>query len=158
MPNQRAGRFGKRAQEPMHGERLFASTVIQIATCQFGPRPKVQRITRNRSGEKWIVAPAVMMDNFSNMKTEYRFRLKVSGDFSDPVTDDQLLDASDALGEAGCDDAAVGVRGGSLDLEFDRAHDSLQDAIVSAVQDVESAGYRVASIEMDRDDAFPVAS
>lgn len=91
-------------------------------------------------------------------KTVYRFRLRVSGDFSDPVTENELLDATDALGQAGCDDAAAGIRGPSLELEFDRNHSSRQDAIESAVKDVESAGFRVSSIEMDRDDAFPVAS
>ena len=39
--------------------------------------------------------------------TEYRFRLILSGPFSSEVTDDELLDATDALGAAGCDDASI---------------------------------------------------
>ncbi len=94
----------------------------------------------------------------ATQQTEYRFRLQIRGKFSHPVTKGELLDATDVLGEAGCDDAAVGIRGHSVELEFDRRHDSLQDAIASAVKDVESAGYRVESIEMDRDDALAAAS
>lgn len=38
-----------------------------------------------------------------------------------------------------------------MELEFDRPHQSLQEAIASAVRDVERAGFRVESIEMDRE-------
>jgi hypothetical protein len=90
--------------------------------------------------------------------TEYHFRLIVSGPFSAVPSDEELLDATDALGEAGCDDASVGVHADGLELEFDRAHHSLQEAITSAIQDVERAGFRVQSIEMDRDAVLPAGS
>ena len=90
--------------------------------------------------------------------TIYHFRLVVQGPLSRPVTEVELLDATDRLGETGCDDAAVAPRGGELELEFDRAFPSLQEAIVSAVRDVERAGFRVRCVEMDRDDALHVAS
>ena len=45
-----------------------------------------------------------------------------------------------------------------LELEFDRAHDSLQGAITSAIQDVERAGFPVRSIEMDRDAVLPAGA
>ena len=83
--------------------------------------------------------------------TEYQFRLIVTGPFSGQLSDDELLDATDALGEAGCDDCSVSVLGRGLDLEFDRTHNSLQEAIASAIQDVERAGFVVDSIQMDRD-------
>ncbi len=90
---------------------------------------------------------------------EYRFRLIVSGPFSDQLTDAELLDATDALGAAGCDDASISVHESGLELEFDRSHHSLQEAIASAVQDVEkNAGYHVESIEMDREAVMPVVS
>jgi len=89
---------------------------------------------------------------------EYRFRLIVSGPFSDPLSDRELLDATDALGETGCDDALVAVHAAGLELEFDRAGDSLQQAIASAAADVERTGFRVVSIEMDRDAVLPVGS
>jgi hypothetical protein len=90
--------------------------------------------------------------------TEYHFRLIVSGPFSHPVSDEELLDVTDALGEAGCDDCSIGVRGRGLELEFDRAQQSLQEAIASAILDVEQAGFVVDSVEMDRNAVLPVAS
>jgi hypothetical protein len=86
--------------------------------------------------------------------TEYHFRLIVSGPFEEP-SDEELLDATDALGEAGCKDASVSVHARGLELEFARPHQSLQEAIASAVQDVERAGFRVESIEMDPEAVLP---
>ena len=90
--------------------------------------------------------------------TEYRFRLIVSGSFSDDLTNDELLDATDALGAAGCDDASISVHTNGLELGFDRSHDSLQEAIASAVRDAEQAGFQVESIEMDREAIVPAGS
>ena len=89
---------------------------------------------------------------------EYHFRLIVSGGFANPPSDNELMDATDKLGEAGCDDASIGVHANGLELEFDRDNDSLQGAIASAVHDVEQAGFRVESIEMDRDAVLPIQS
>lgn len=88
--------------------------------------------------------------------SEYRFRLILRGPFSEKLTDEELLTATDALGEAGCDDASISVHAAGLELEFDRSHRSMQKAIASAVQDVERAGFQVASIELDRDAVLPV--
>ena len=90
--------------------------------------------------------------------TEYRFRLILSGPFSDELTNDELLDATDTLGAAGCDDASISVHVDGLELEFDRSHNSLQEAIASAVQDAEQAGFHVESIEMDREAVVPLDS
>lgn len=49
--------------------------------------------------------------------TEYRFRIIVSGPFSDELTNDELLDATDALGAAGCDDASISVHAEGLELD-----------------------------------------
>ncbi len=90
--------------------------------------------------------------------TEYRFRLILSGPFSEILTHDELLDATDALGAAGCDDALVSVHTNGLELEFDRSHHSLEAAIASAVKDAEQAGFHVESIEMNREAVVPVDS
>jgi hypothetical protein len=90
--------------------------------------------------------------------TEYHFRLTLSGPFPGHLSDEELLDVTDALGEAGCDDCSISVHGQGLELEFDRVHQSLQDAIASAIHDVERAGYVVESIQMDRDAVLPVES
>jgi hypothetical protein len=88
--------------------------------------------------------------------TNYHFRLIVSGSFSEHVSNEELLDATDALGDAGCDDCSVSVHESGLELEFDRAHQSLQEAIASAIREVEGAGFVVESIQMDRDAVLPV--
>ena len=90
--------------------------------------------------------------------TEYHFRLTLSGPFPGHLSDDEVLDVTDALGEAGCDDCSISVHGQGLELESDRVHQSLQDAIASAIHDVERAGYVVESIQMDRDAVLPVES
>ena len=49
----------------------------------------------------------------------------------------------DALYEAGCDDATLAFRAGMAYLEFDRRADSFEQAIVSAVHDVERSDVRL---------------
>jgi len=71
------------------------------------------------------------------------------------MTHDQILDATDALGGLGCTDASVRGHTDGMELLFERAADSLQAAISSAITDVEHAGYRVGKVEMERE-AIPV--
>lgn len=58
-------------------------------------------------------------------------------------------EAADALFDAGCDDATPSSQGGLARLHFDREGPSLEDAIRSAVAQVQSAGFTVARVEMD---------
>ncbi len=51
----------------------------------------------------------------------------------------QTDELADTLFEAGCDDALVGQADGIQYLDFDRAAHSLEDAVLSAVADVETA-------------------
>jgi len=83
--------------------------------------------------------------------TEYRFRILISGPFSIEMTDEKLLNVTDALGEAGCDNSTVSVNRRGLELEFDRRHDSPREAIASAIRDVEAAGFQIESIDLDRE-------
>ena len=76
-------------------------------------------------------------------KTTYLFTLTLSGD-EDDVNDKN----TDALFEAGCDDALFGARCGVLYLNFAREAESLGDAIGSAVKDAEKAGMRVVKVEI----------
>jgi len=48
--------------------------------------------------------------------------------------------------EAGCDDALLGLFDSRLCLEFDREADTPFDAVKSAIQDVKSAGLKIAGI------------
>lgn len=52
----------------------------------------------------------------------------------------------ETLFEAGCDDAAIAIEGGHAVAEFDREADSLAGAIVSAVRDIERAGFFAARV------------
>src|SRR6266545_5566987 len=65
-----------------------------------------------------------------------------------PELTDEL---TDALFEAGCDDATVGQREGVVFLDFSREARSPREAILSAVTAVEGAGVgaRVARVEPD---------
>ena len=80
--------------------------------------------------------------------TEYHFSVIVR---SGQLTDEQALDAADSLAAAGCDDASVRGHQEGMEVLFDRGADTLQEAIQSAVSDVESAGYQVARIQLERE-------
>lgn len=80
--------------------------------------------------------------------SEYRFSVIVP---VSPLTHDEILDATDALGNAGCTDASIRGHADGMELLFERAAESLQAAISSAISDVESAGYRVSKVELQRE-------
>lgn len=61
------------------------------------------------------------------------------------VTDDQ----ADALFAGGCDDATPASCEGLAWLHFDRQANSLEDAIRSAIAQVQSAGFNVSKVELD---------
>jgi len=86
------------------------------------------------------------------MMPDYRFSVIVT---TASMTHDEILDATDALGNAGCTDASIRGHADGMELLFERAAGSLQEAISSAISDVERAGYRVSKIEMERE-AIPV--
>lgn len=63
-----------------------------------------------------------------------------------------VLDPSqleDSLFAAGCDDATIGIRNGVVYLDFDREAPCFEEAILSAIKDIERAdiGARVAWVE-----------
>ncbi|HEY7213672.1 MAG TPA: hypothetical protein VIC28_03530 [Thermoanaerobaculia bacterium] len=68
-----------------------------------------------------------------------------------PMTPEEILDATDALGNAGCTDASVRGHADGIELLFERTAESLQAAISSAIADVERAGFRVSKVEMERE-------
>jgi hypothetical protein len=62
----------------------------------------------------------------------------------------EITDAmEDAVLGAGCDDALLWSRGGTVYLRFGREAESLGDAIGSAVKDVERAGLSVARVDVN---------
>lgn len=80
--------------------------------------------------------------------TDYRFSVIVP---ADEMTHDELLDVTDALGDTGCTDASIRGHANGMELLFERAADSLQSAIASAIADVERAGHRVSKVELERE-------
>jgi hypothetical protein len=65
------------------------------------------------------------------------------------VSDDQ----ADVLFQAGCDDGTPASCNGLAWIHFDREASSLEEAIRSAVAQVQSAGFTVSKIELDVDSA-----
>jgi hypothetical protein len=82
----------------------------------------------------------------------YRFAVIVA---SPPMSHEAILDATDALGEAGCTDASIRGHGEGMELLFARKARSLQTALNSAVNAIEGAGFRVVRVEMERE-AIPL--
>jgi len=67
------------------------------------------------------------------------------------MTHDDILDAIDVLGNAGCTDASRRGQADGMELLFERTAESFQAAIALAISDVERAGYRVSKGEMERE-------
>jgi len=80
--------------------------------------------------------------------SDYHFSVIVP---ASPMTHEEILDATDALAEAGCTDASIRGHAEGMELLFERSADSLQIAISSATTDVERAGYRVSRVEIERE-------
>jgi hypothetical protein len=82
----------------------------------------------------------------------YRFSLIVPGQ---SLNHEEILDVTDAIGNAGCTDASIRGHIDGMELLFERSAESLQGAISSAVSDVERAGFCVGKVEMERE-AIPI--
>jgi hypothetical protein len=67
------------------------------------------------------------------------------------MSHEEILNVTDALGDAGCTDASIRGHAEGMELLFQRTADSLQSAIASAVADVERAGLQVSKVEMQRE-------
>ncbi len=80
--------------------------------------------------------------------SDYRFSIVVP---SAAKTHDAILDAADAIAKEGCTDASLRGHEHGMELLFERSAESLQAAIVSAVSDVERAGFRVSRVELERE-------
>jgi hypothetical protein len=80
--------------------------------------------------------------------TDFRFGVIVA---AGPMSHERILDATDALGNAGCTDASIRGHADGMELLFERSADSLQAAIASAIANVESAGFPVVRVEMERE-------
>jgi len=83
--------------------------------------------------------------------TKYVFTLVLSGSL------ELSEDIADALFEAGCNDGTPGTSGGVFSIDFHREGNSLEEAIRSAIADVQSAGYEVERVEIQAGAVTPQA-
>lgn len=58
----------------------------------------------------------------------------------------------DSLYEAGCDDALINFRDGTVFLDFDREGDSLEGSVMKAIRDVESASVNAKVVNVAPED------
>jgi hypothetical protein len=118
-----------------------------IAT--VGWRSIRRRATQRNTLEIFVeLSTAVLATDAEHGMSEFRFSIVVA---TPPLAEAAILDAADALGAAGCLDASIRGHAEGMELLFDRQADSLQLAIQSAVAEVESAGFAVARVEMERE-------
>jgi hypothetical protein len=57
---------------------------------------------------------------------------------------------ADNLFDSGCDDGSILSRGDVTMIQFDRNAATLDEALASAIRDVEQAGFQVARVEIER--------
>lgn len=74
--------------------------------------------------------------------TKYHFTLILKGQL------DLTEEIADALFEAGCADGTPGTCEGVFSIDFHREADSLEEAIRSAMVNVQTAGYEVERVEI----------
>jgi hypothetical protein len=120
------------------GRRLAAD-----ASSRSTARRAFPKTTRGTSGGERTLA---RIEGGWRMKT-YEFDVILKG--AQEITDEQ----ADALFAAGCDDGTPACSGGLAWVHFDRESASLEDAIRSAIAQVQSAGFHVSKVELDADAA-----
>jgi hypothetical protein len=101
---------------------------------------------RVESGGGWTNALTCVGELMKSKNRTYSFALVLSG-ISEP---DGFIE--DALYEAGCDDALLSFRAGTAYLDFDREAPHLEQAILSAVRDIEHAADRLSVARVEPGD------
>lgn len=79
-------------------------------------------------------------------KQNFNFTLVLSG------VDDKTEALEDILFEAGCDDALINFRNRTVYLDFDRAAFNFEDAVISAIKQVESVRLPITVIHVAPDE------
>ena len=89
-----------------------------------------------------------MKSKKENMKkiTHFNFTLVLHG------VNEKTEGLEDALFEEGCDDSLINFRNGAVYLDFDRASDNLEEAVISAIKQVESLPYNITVVSVSPDD------
>jgi hypothetical protein len=107
-------------------------------------KPHVGLVDTSFSGESCPADPTVRRTLERGSMKHHTFTLILDG----PTEIDPELER--AVFEVGCDDAALGRRGGTVYLQFDREAGAFVHAVLSAIRDVHRIpGVRVARVEPD---------
>lgn len=77
---------------------------------------------------------------------DFRLILEVPPDVAADPAGEQSNELSNKLYEAGCDDGSLGMSCGVWDIVLHREAENMNDAIRSAIQQVESVGCRVIKV------------
>lgn len=85
------------------------------------------------------------------MKDSYEFTLVLDG------VDENTPSLEDTLFEAGCDDALINFRNGTVYLDFLRTDSSLKNAVLSAIRTVESCALGIKVIRILPDDLVSIS-
>jgi hypothetical protein len=142
------------------GATFFARiTSGTAASYRFGPRQGYRRITRDIFGAistnvpipKLKLGSQTQMKGQNPMTAETRMPCEPEHDFILLLTGANELtqELEDKLFDAGCDDATLSLRSGRIYLSFTRSAPSLREAILSAIQNVDSANAGVQVFRVD---------
>jgi hypothetical protein len=126
------------------GECFVHIWIGMVVKCRFGQRQVMRKRMPVKSGNILIVAP--MKRDSMEMKQKYfEFTLVLD------KVDDNTPNLEDSLYEAGCSDALINFRSGTVYLDFTRKAISFNEAILSAIKQIESSplGAKVISIAPD---------
>ncbi len=79
---------------------------------------------------------------------EYRFRVVINHQV---ISDKEILELADKLAAAGCDDGHLAGHEEGVEVVFDREAESRDEAMRSAVAQIERCGLTVKRVELDRE-------
>jgi hypothetical protein len=118
----------------MLGDIFFAPCIRERVTeYLFGQRRGIRTIMRSKFDAPLINASTKLRRKEMNYIKNYQFTLVLKN------VDEDVTSLEDKLYEAGCSDALIHFRNDAVYLEFDRESSSIEEAVISAIKDVQSA-------------------
>jgi predicted DNA-binding transcriptional regulator AlpA len=137
MPRQRAGDGGSKA---IGAESIVPTQIAMDAISESMEHQKMLKATRNKLFAR--LTDAHTMKRKQTMKT-FEFSIIASG--LDPHADD----FEDRFYDSGCDDALVAFQKGHIIVDFAREANSIEEAISSAIANVQATGASIDRVEPD---------
>lgn len=144
-----AGDIKKAVIQRMHGD-VYCVLLKQEkdVQCQFGQHPGIHLCTHNKLNAQLIT---VLIDKVLAMNKIHEFTLVLEG------VNDNTPHLEDRLFEAGCSDALINFRNGTVYLDFSRQEQSFEAAIFSAIHAVENCGLDIKVIRILPDDLVSIS-